>query len=77
MGLITKHFYTATPSKVAERKEQISKLGQQKPAQCRNRQIQQQGAVPAKYKIEQKKDRKNVFYPVSYFLPPTGITNKN
>jgi hypothetical protein len=57
MGLITKHFYTATPPKVAYRKEQISKLGQQKPAQCQNRQIQQQGAVPAKYKIDRKKDR--------------------
>jgi hypothetical protein len=59
MGLITKHFYTATPSKVAYRKEQISKLGQQKPAQCRNQQIQQQGAVPAKYKIHLKKHKKN------------------
>jgi hypothetical protein len=44
----------ATPSKVAKRKEYISKLGQQKPAQCRNRQIQQQGAVPAAYKIHLK-----------------------
>jgi hypothetical protein len=59
MGLITEHFYTATPSKVAKRKEYISKLGQQKPAQCRNRQIQQQGAVPAEYKIHLKKDKKN------------------
>jgi hypothetical protein len=35
-----------------------TKLGQQKPAQCRNRQIQQQGAVPAKYKIDRRRDKK-------------------
>jgi hypothetical protein len=31
---------------------------QQKPAQCQNRQIQQQGAVPTKYKIDREKDEK-------------------
>jgi hypothetical protein len=53
------------------------KLGRQKPAQCRSWQIQQQGAVPLEYKIDPKKDKKNLFYPLGYLSPPTGIDNKN
>jgi hypothetical protein len=51
-------FYTATPSKVAKRKEK-KKIGAANTARCRNRQIQQQGAVPTEYKIPLNKDKKN------------------
>jgi hypothetical protein len=54
-------FYTATPSKVAKRKEKINlqEIGAANTARCRNRQIQQQGAVPTEYKIPLNKNKKN------------------
>jgi hypothetical protein len=48
------------------KKRYIWKLGQQRPDQCRIRQIQQQGAVPAELKIDRKKDKNFLFHPLDY-----------
>jgi hypothetical protein len=57
--IIKQFLYGNSIESSQKKRVHFQKIGAEKTARCRNRQIQQQGETPSEYKIHLNKDKKN------------------